>query len=207
MEHAKKFQLVSLDRLQQFEDEHLSELDKKIQEILKRKQIDDSEKAKLYTQVLQKYVSFPNVNAVKISEKNPTEPELSPEKKSEVPLDKNLNIEDKILHSAPVKQKNTAKRIIDFFKQNNISWTDNREIILNNNIIYGTNVVQLVNYLLRNKKERPSAFDEFQEFLNIKNFPQEFVKNKHLNKIKTMYAKPPIRKKAKPAIKRNWLKL
>jgi hypothetical protein len=72
MENSKKFALVPFDQMQQFEQEHLSELDIKIQQILQRK-IDDDEKAKLYIQTLQKYVIFPNVNAVKPHEEHPTE--------------------------------------------------------------------------------------------------------------------------------------
>lgn len=71
MEHSKKFALVPVDRMQQFEDEHLSELDLQIQNILKKK-IEDDEKAKLYVQALQKYVIFPNVNSVKpLTEEKP----------------------------------------------------------------------------------------------------------------------------------------
>ena len=64
MDLVKKYKLIPIDRYHEFSEEHLSELDKQIQNILKKK-INDDEKAKLYAQALQKYVTFPSVNAMK----------------------------------------------------------------------------------------------------------------------------------------------
>ncbi|GFY78744.1 hypothetical protein TNIN_374141 [Trichonephila inaurata madagascariensis] len=59
MEHTKKFVLLPEERLQNFVSEQLSELDEQMQSILRNKNMDDSEKATLYLQILQKYVNFP----------------------------------------------------------------------------------------------------------------------------------------------------
>ena len=67
MEFARKFRLITADRDQEFAEKHLSDLAIQIQSILKRK-IGDDEKAKLYTQILQKFVTFPDVNISKDSE-------------------------------------------------------------------------------------------------------------------------------------------
>lgn len=64
MEFARKFRLVPADRDQKFADEHLSYLDKQIQTIFKTK-LRNVKKARLYTQILQKFVSFSDVNTVK----------------------------------------------------------------------------------------------------------------------------------------------
>lgn len=74
MEFARKFRLVPADGDQKFADEHLSYLDKKIQTIFKTK-LRNVEKARLYTQILQKFVSFSDVNSVKTNDD-----ELLPEK-------------------------------------------------------------------------------------------------------------------------------
>ncbi|GFV94212.1 hypothetical protein TNCV_3247181 [Trichonephila clavipes] len=59
MEHSKKFVLLPEERLQNFVSEQLSELDEKMQSILRNKNMNDSEKVTLYLQILRKYVNFP----------------------------------------------------------------------------------------------------------------------------------------------------
>lgn len=194
MEHSKKFALVPVDRMQQFEDEHLSELDLQIQNILKKK-IEDDEKAKLYVQALQKYVIFPNVNSVKPHTEEKPEQQISKE---------NIKIEKKILESVPVKYKSTAQNILDFLKQHKISWSQRKEVLIDNKVIPGSDIIQLVNFLLRNRTQRPAAFEEFNEHLTINNFPSDFIKNNYLTNLKTMYAKPKV-KRLLPT--KKWLKL
>ncbi|GFW28892.1 hypothetical protein TNCV_202151 [Trichonephila clavipes] len=59
MEHTKKFVLVPEERLRQFAEIHLTDLDKEMHKILRKPNLSDQEKATLYTQILQKYTNFP----------------------------------------------------------------------------------------------------------------------------------------------------
>lgn len=194
MEHSKKFALVPVDRMQQFEDEHLSELDLQIQNILKKK-MEEDEKAKLYIQTLQKYVIFPNVNSVK--------PLIEQEPEQQISED-NIKIENKILESVPLKYKSIAQNILDFLKKNKISWSERKEVLIDNKIIPGSDIIQLVNFLLRNRTRRPAAFEEFNEHLTMNDFPSDFIKNNYLTNSKTMYAKPKVKRLAPT---KKWLKL
>lgn len=195
MEFARKFVLVPADRDQEFADDHLSNLDNQIQDILKMK-MDDDEKAKMYIQDLQKFVTFPNVNLSKPIEKQSLE---------ENTVDK-IDVEKNVTDSVPVKYTNIAKKIMNFLKDHQITWTPSLELVVNNNVIDGSNLEHLINFLLRNKSQRPAVFDRFQELLTIINFPKNFIKNKYLTPVKTMYAKPnPKRKKNLSPIK--WLKM
>lgn len=184
MEHSKKYALIPVDRMQQFEEEHSSELDLKIQNILKKK-IEEDEKAKLYIQALQKYVIFPNVNNIKL----PTE-----QQHEQIPKN-NMDIENEILESVPVRHKIVAEKILEFLKKHQVSWTHNKEALIENKIIPGSNIIQLVNFLLRNRSRRPVAFEEFKEFLTLNSFPAGFIKNNYLTDIKTIYAKPKSKNK------------
>ncbi|GFU88483.1 hypothetical protein TNCV_3354221 [Trichonephila clavipes] len=58
MEHTKKFVLVPEERLRQFAEIHLTDLDKEMHKILRKPNLSDQEKATLYTQILQKYTNF-----------------------------------------------------------------------------------------------------------------------------------------------------
>lgn len=72
-------------------------------------------------------------------------------------------------------------------------------------IISGSNIIELINFLLRNKTRKPTAFEEFKEILNKNNFPQEFIKNKNPSNVKMMYARPG---KQRRKISSNvWLKM
>lgn len=216
MEHSKKYALVPVDRIQQFEDEHLSELDLQIRNILKKK-IEEDEKAKLYIQALQKYVTFPNVNNVKpFIEKQPEQQISEDTIKIENQILKNipvknksiahntLDIENKILESVPVKYNSIAQNILDFLKKHKISWSERKEVLIDNKILPGSDIIQLVNFLLRNKARKPAAFEEFNEHLTINSFPSDFIKNNYLTNLKTMYAKPKV-KRLVPT--KKWLKL
>lgn len=192
MEFARKYRLIPFDQDQQFNEEHLSDLDKQITDILKKK-ITDDEKAKLYVQALQKFVTFPNVNS-----KNPSQEEKQTN-------GNNTDIESKIFQTVPLRHKGIAQRIINFLKEKNITWTENKELSLNNKVIDGSNVIELINFLLRSRTKKPVAFEKFKEILDENNFPQHFIKNSYLTNTNTLYAKP-VPKKRKVSSK-YWLKL
>ena len=75
-------------------------------------------------------------------------------------------------------------------------------MLLLNNVIHSSDIIQLINFLLRDIARKPFAFKEFKEILDMKSFPKDFIKNKYLmddktvvkSKIKTMYALPKRRK-------------
>lgn len=175
MEHARKLLLVPANQAQNFE--HLSDLDQQMQHILKEK-LPDTEKAKLYLQILQKFVTFPNL---KPSEEAPS-------------------VEPELLASAPVKLKSTAQKILDFFKNHShvISWTPAKELVLKGKTLPQTNIVMLLNYLLRQRKMEPAGYSELKEILTELNFPIELVKNKHLLS--------PVRKPSYATRKNVWIK-
>lgn len=165
--------LMPADREQQFTEEHLTDLDRSMQTILKR-HIPDEEKATLYLQALQKFVKFPDVNSMV--------PPQDPEQPKE-------DFETELLKSAPVKYKNIVSKILPFLKEHpdTISWNASSELLLKGTAIPGTNVKTLINFLLRNQKTKPKGFDEFKQVLEDIHFPEDFVKNKYLS---IMYAKP-----------------
>ena len=115
------------------------------------------------------------------------------------------------MKSVPVNHKKTASKIIEFLKQNEISWNQHKEVKLNNKVIPDSNIVELINFLLRNRIKKPDAFEDFKEKLIIHDFPQDFIKNKYLifkknhsPIVKAMFAKPKTRKFS---VNSKWIKL
>lgn len=204
MEHAKKLVLVPEERTKQFELERLTELDRQMQNILKKNNLNDMEKAVLYQQVLQKYVKFPFLHEVKQSPdeqliENSTESQVQKSDNTEEELNSKMkadpaqsdNIVEEIIHSAPSRSKAVAKGILDFMSKpgSSVVWTPDKELVINGKIIHNTNIVDLVNHLIRNKKIKPQGLDKFYSALMSNNLSPSFVKNRFL-KSKTMYAKP-----------------
>lgn len=190
MENAKKYILVPEERLKQFAEEKLSELDQLMHDILKKKNLNDSEKATLYVQTLQKYVNFPFPTDKNIEQKNAP---LSDKTTSSETVEKKVDpIEEAILKSVPIETTAITKNIIDFIRQHqsNVFWTPDKELVVQGKVIHNTNIVDLITHLIRNRKTYPKGHDIFYKELNEIDLPSNFIKNKYLKPKKTMYAQP-----------------
>lgn len=197
MEHAKKYLLVPQERLSQFVSDQLSELDRIMHDILKKKDLDTSEKVALYQQALQKYVkfSFPqktdnfpekeiNMGATKITpEPFEKEIKLEPSGLSEnSSAARRDDIEQEIVKSVPSKSRRTVKEIIEIMREpgSSVFWTPDKELVVNGKILRRTNIVDLINHLVRDRKIKPVGYENFHEALMKCNLPPTHVKNKYL---------------------------
>ncbi|GBN67378.1 hypothetical protein AVEN_149571-1 [Araneus ventricosus] len=209
MEHSKKFVLVPEDRVKNFAIEHLSELDRQMKSILLNNKIDDSEKITLYLQILQKFVNFrlpqersENIEIEEegiVSEKETVvenkEKDISIEDSKPISQDRvkqeSENIEGEIERAAPKKFKHLTSKIINFFQENEkeIFWSPQKELVIDGKIIANTDIVDLIMYLIRDRKVKPHGHELFYAILKRKKFPLTFVKNKYL-KMNGLYAKP-----------------
>ncbi|GFT28249.1 hypothetical protein TNCV_645801 [Trichonephila clavipes] len=139
MEHTKKFVLVTEERLRQFAEIHLIDLDKEMHKILRKPNLSDQEKVTLCTQILQKYTNFP------LPTQNITEPihevkseDFNTNKKKEE-FDRmnssdeiRINIENEILNQMPLKRKYQAEKFMELLQQNSasLSWTNEKELMI-----------------------------------------------------------------------------
>lgn len=199
MEHAKKYILVPQERLSQFVSDQLSELDRVMHDILRKKNLDTSEKVALYQQALQKYVkfSFPQ-QTDKFSE---NEINLEDNKITAEPLEKEIklepstlsenssttqrdDIEQEIVESVPSKSRRTVKEIIEIMREpgSSVFWTPDKELVVDGKILRRTNIVDLINHLVRDRKIKPVGYENFHEALMKSNLPPTHVKNKYLKR-------------------------
>ena len=86
MKFSKKLVLVPEDRVQV--TEHLSELDQRMQNILKNKNLSEDEKATLYLQILQKYTNF---SIERTTQEPVSEPEIKTEEDEPIVKTENMN--------------------------------------------------------------------------------------------------------------------
>ncbi|GFS54244.1 hypothetical protein TNCV_2527621 [Trichonephila clavipes] len=102
-----------------------------------------------------------------------------------------INIENEILNQMPLKRRYQAEKIMELLQQNSasLSWTKEKELMIKNKILPNTNIVDLVAFLLKDRKTEPNGLRNFIDILKEFDFPSQLIKNRYF-KYKTMYAKP-----------------
>ena len=204
MEHARKMALVDPRMLNTLRSpppptdtlgKKVQALDDEMMTILERKDIDDRTKVTLYNQVLQRY----NV----LSDKHVKEPvrvvavnEVGAEAAAGAgagaaaaaagagmgagpvgaPATTTSEIEADVVDTVPKTMQAKARRLMERMKRN-MSWTARGELIHEGVPIAGSNVVDLVNDVLRKRKTNPTGWQPFARQLRDMNLPMELVGN------------------------------
>ena len=188
MEHARKMALVDprlLDTLRSPPPppatdtlgKKVQALDDEMKTILDRTDLDDGTKVTLYNQVLQRY----NVLADKRI-KEPlrvvtvNESEVASESGSEGAVRAPISgLEATVMATVPKTMQAKASRLMEHLKRD-IAWTDRGELIHEGVPVVGSNVVDLVNDLLRTRKTAPTGWLPFAQLRAI-NLPMTLVGN------------------------------
>ena len=187
----------TLERLQQRHQiltppvtQTLKNLDSEMSDILSSKELDDEAKAKLYNQVLQRYLTYYDQRKdhplhVKLTTPKPVEkpkPEESKEPTEQPAPEKSVStaVEDEVMKSVPKIYKNGARQLLDKMKENQdvLDWNDKGELVYENKPIPGSHVVDLVNDMLRHRKGfEPVGWSVFARGLARMNVPENLVRN------------------------------
>ena len=193
MEHARKMALVDprlLDTLRSPPPppatdtlgKKVQALDDDMKTILDRKDLDDGTKVTLYNQVLQRY----NV----LADKHVKEPirvvtvtgsvmgsgvEPGPGSEGAVRAPSS-GLEATVLDTVPKTMQAKARRLMEHLKRD-VAWTDRGELINEGVPVVGSNVVDLVNDLLRKRKTDPTGWQPFARQLRAINLPMALVGN------------------------------
>ena len=192
MEHARKMALVDprmLDTLRSPPpppppthtlSKKVQALDDEMMTILDRKDLDDRTKVTLYIQVLQRYnilsdkhVKEP-VRVVTVNESGAGAEAGVMEGAVRAPA--TSGIEADVVDTVPKTMQAKARRLMEHLKRD-IAWTARDELIHEGVPIPGSNVVDLVNDLLRRRKTDPTGWQPFARQLRAMNLPMELVGN------------------------------
>ena len=189
MEHARKMALVDprlLDTLRSPPPplatdtlgRKVQALDDEMKTILDRTDLDDWTKVTLYNQVLQRY----NVVADKRI-KEPlrvvtvNESEVASESESAGTAPAPISgLEATVLATVPKTMQAKASRLMEHLKRD-IAWTARGELIHEGVPVVGSNVVDLVNDLLRKRQTAPTGWLPFARQLRAINLPMTLVGN------------------------------
>ena len=190
MEYAKKMILVDprmLDSLQktppvpEATSKSLSEIDQAMRDVLDRDDMDDNNKADSYQQLLWRFLKRfgqyrdKPLGKVEISQTSPTSV-TSPDE--ETIVQKTSKVEKRVLESVPKTMKRKAQLLLDHMKDNtDASWNEKGELVYQGQTMEGTNMSDLVNDALRQRKktEDPRGWQTFAEALKASNVPRELI--------------------------------
>ena len=143
----------------------LKNLDSEMGDILSSKQLDDEQKAKLYNQVLQRYLTYYDqrkgqplhvklTTSKQVETPNPDEESKETSKESTEVETIPSAVEEEVIESVPKLYKAAARQLLDKIKQNRdvLHWNEKGELKYENKPISGSHVVDLVNDILRHRK-------------------------------------------------------
>ena len=187
----------TLERLQQHQQiltppvtQTLRNLDSEMTDILSSKEIDDEQKARLYNQVLQRYLTYYDQGKgqplhVKISTPKAIEtlkPEENEQPTEEPPLEKSISaaVEQEVMKSVPNIYDAGARQLLDKTKEHQdvLHWNDKGELLHKTKPIPGSHLVDLVNDTLRHRKGfEPVGWSVFARCLARTNVPENLVRN------------------------------
>ena len=150
----------------------IATLDQDMQTILQRTDLSDEEKVRRYNQVLQRFLEYHD----HLRAPPPPPPVTTTTSK---------DIEDEVLAIVPKQSmmKRKAQALLERIKrQPNMSWTERGELVFEGEVIKGSNIVDLVNDVLRNRKtfDHPQGWRQFARALRQSNVPHDLVGNRRL---------------------------
>ena len=191
MEHERKMALVDprmLDTLRSPPPstdtlgKKMQALDDEMKTILDRKDLDDRTKVTLYNQVLQRYnvlsdkhVKEP-VRVVTVNESGTGAGAAGAGATEGAVGAPATGIEADVVDTVPKTMQGKARRLMEHLKRD-IAWTARGELIHEGVPVAGSNVVDLVNDLLRKRKTDPTGWQPFARQLLSMNLPMELVGN------------------------------
>lgn len=153
--------------------EYLMDLNKQMVDILNNKQYPADIKNQLFQQVLETY----NITRDRI--RQPVELEIQnfhPETTENRPAD---NILQGLLATIPKTIQGKAEALYNrIMSSKRLTVSDKGEVLIDDQVIRGSNVIDLINDLSRKRKTRPPlGYKELAQVLNAENIPRELVGN------------------------------
>ena len=172
-------------------------LDSEMDSLLRRQDLTQDDKANMYNQILQRYLTYydkrmsqpvrvsvvppkPVVTPKPVETEDAKTPETAELALSGLPGE----IESDILECVPPTMKARARQLVKKLKDNKdlVGWNDKAQLVFEGRLIPGSNVIDLVNDVLRHRKDfNPPGWQVFAKVLRNVNVPEGIVRNENLN--------------------------
>ena len=195
MEYAKKMALVDPRLLENVRAKApsntpiasvLGHLDEEMRNILERTDMDVREKVALYNQVLGRYNDLDDRRRqeplrVAITKTSGEEKQVTLDKTDDeaTTSPKRVPLESEIIDSVPKIMRKKAGRLLDKTRtESGVEWNDRGQLLINNTVVPGSNIVDLVNDVLRKRQHfEPVGWQPFVRGLGEMNVPMDLVGN------------------------------
>lgn len=141
-------------------------LQRDLSSVMTNDDISEAEKSQLFGQTLHKFQTAHHKAL------NETHVSLPPESE--------MKINQRVLDSVPTTMRKKARLLLSMLQDNpNMSWNEDGTVKLHGKPVSGSNIIDLVNDVLRQRKGiDPRGWQPFAEGLRAANVPQDFVGNK-----------------------------
>ena len=155
------------------------DLDNQMRDILERQELSVSDKAHLYQKTLQSYLTRINQYRGKPLGMVDIKPqEVMEENEKTEPVLPGSELEKSVLESVPAVMKKKAERLLHHLKQNSdLRWNERGEISLQGQTVKHSNLIDLVNDVLRHRKQtgQPLGWETFATALSQTNIAQDLI--------------------------------
>jgi hypothetical protein len=217
MEHGRKMILVPQEtmlKLQGHSSSTLSKLDLQMSKVLKDKTKTDAEKWQDYYRILQPYLHVSEEQRKPLNIAIHQSPVEAPVLPIETPMPVQRQIttgkddtQDLLMNTVPQKFRRQATNLYNVLKNsNNVTWNENGEVTIKGKEIKGSNIVDLVNDVVRTRKNTSAeGWQTLAGALKDMNVPQEFIGNtKMLSYIRENSPRKQAERKQKGHGKLKW---
>ena len=178
-------------------------LDNQMETILQDKTRPEDERAKDLSQFLNRYLTM--YDKTKTTPLHPALEQAMTENAENKERDAGIvnedgniaRIEEEIIDSVPASFKTRARNLMKKLKShpNKIAWDDHSQLIINGTTVPGSNMVDLVNDVLRPRKNfTPKGHEAFVQGLAEINTPEDFIRNEARRKLLLEYRDNPVGK-------------
>ena len=165
------------------ETDPLISLESELHEIMQNKTMSNSEKMLLYSQLIQKYTRL--VHGDIGGNNNNQQQQQSEQGQQQQPVaGSNNNVYNMLINNVGIRSKKHAINLYEYLDQlSNITWGDNGEIVLNNEVIRKSNIVDVIIDLVKMGPQTtrisnpPVGIYKIVNFLKSINIPKVFIKN------------------------------
>ena len=160
-----------------------ADLQKEMNQTLKNDDLSESEKAQKFGQMLHQFqVSHKKAQGPSVKTVKPVNPSVTPTVKPPVPPPDTSasTLKDRIMDSVPPTMRRKATLLLNMMGNNpHLTWNKQGELEYEGKRIEGSNIIDLVNDVLRSRKgSNPKGWEQFSQGLKEVNIPQEVIGNK-----------------------------
>lgn len=176
---AQKMALVPPEILSDIYKKPEIRIEGEISELLERNNLPDDVKVKLLNILLSRYQRLIH------KPKEPIKVSIAKDETKEIPSpppSSDNSIINQIKITIPQSYQKFISPLVSLLKQSEYNWNNKGELVVNNQVIEGSNIVDLISYLMRSRKSvlSPVGFNIFWEGIRKLNIPREWIGNKSI---------------------------